>query len=84
MRSATPIWGDMNIGKYVALEYPEENEGYMTADRMNWRLRTETSWKCAPGKAWSMLERQQTGVGAEGEPYIQLHQNRKASALAIW
>jgi len=65
---ATPRWGDMNIGKYAELQYLEENEGYMIADRTNWWIPTETCWKRAPGKAWSMLERRQVGVGSKGEP----------------
>ena len=63
---ASPIWGDMNIGKYAELQYLEDNEGYMIADRTNWWIPTEILWTCAPGKAWSMLERRQTGVGSKG------------------
>ena len=48
--------------------YFEENEGYTIAYRMNWWIPTETYWKCALGKTWSMLERQQTGAGPKGEP----------------
>ena len=65
---ASPRWGDMYIGKYADMTILKENEGYMIADRMNWWIPTETSWKCGPGKSWPMLERQQTGVGSKGEP----------------
>ena len=58
----------MNIGNYAELQYLEDNEGYMIVDRTNWWIPTQTCWKCAQGKAWSMLERRQTGVGAKGEP----------------
>ena len=50
------------------MPYLKDNEGYIVADKMNWWIPTETSWKCGPGRAWSMLERQQTGLGPTGEP----------------
>ena len=55
-----PRWGDMHIGRYCDTQYFEENEGCILADKMNWWIPTKTSWECGPGRAWSMLERQQT------------------------
>ena len=63
-----PRWGDMHVGNYCEIRGIEATEGYIIAEKMNWWIPTKKTWDCGPGRAWSMLERQQPGIGPKEYP----------------